>query len=101
MQISMQEVLTALSDPTRRAALALLWEGEEHCVCDLMAKLNVSQSRMSRHMKILREARLVLDKREAQWVRYRRNSDLAAELATVVDAVMAVEKNLKGKLHDD
>ena len=98
MQISMQEVLTALSDPTRRAALALLWEGEEHCVCDLMAKLNVSQSRMSRHMKILREARLV---REAQWVRYRRNSDLAAELATVVDAVMAVEKNLKGKLHDD
>lgn len=96
----MQDVLAALSDPTRRSALALLWDGDTHCVCDLMARLNVSQSRMSRHMKILREAGLVLDKREAQWVRYRRNPDLAPELVTVIEAVMAAEKNLKGKLHD-
>ena len=88
----MQDILTALSDPTRRAALALLWGEGEHCVCELMARLDASQSRMSRHMKVLREAGLVLDRRDAQWVRYRRNPDLAPELTTVIDAVLAAER---------
>jgi len=85
----MQDVLTAICDPTRRAALSILWDGGEHCVCELMARLDASQSRMSRHMKVLREAGLVIDRRDAQWVRYRRNPDLAPELAAVVDAVLA------------
>ena len=88
----MHDVLTALTDPTRRAALALVWDGGEHCVCELMARLDASQSRMSRHMKVLREAGLVLDRRDAQWVRYRRNPDLAPELAAVIDAVLTAER---------
>lgn len=94
----MQEILTALSDPTRRTALALLWDGDEHCVCELMARLGASQSRMSRHMKVLREAGLVRDRRDAQWVRYRRNPHLAPELATVVDAVLAAEAKSERKV---
>ncbi len=92
--VLMQAVLTALSDPTRRAALALLWDGGEHCVCELMAKLDASQSRMSRHMKVLREAGLVLDRRDAQWVRYRRNPALAPELAALIDAALIAERAL-------
>jgi ArsR family transcriptional regulator len=88
----MQHILTAISDPTRRAALALLWGGREHCVCELMARLDASQSRMSRHMKMLREAGLVLDRRDAQWVRYRRNPALAPELVSVIDAVLSAER---------
>lgn len=88
----MQEILTAISDPTRRAALTLVWDGGEHCVCELMARLGASQSRMSRHMKVLREAGLVLDRRDAQWVRYRRNPDLPQEIAMVIDAVLTAEK---------
>ena len=91
----MQDVLTAICDPTRRAALALLWNGGEHCVCELMARLDASQSRMSRHMKVLREAGLVLDRRDAQWVRYSRNPDLAPDLAAVIDAVLAAEHELE------
>lgn len=94
----MQQILTALSDPTRRAALALLWGGGEHCVCELMARLDASQSRMSRHMKVLREAGLVLDRRDAQWVRYRRNPDLVTEFAAVIDAVLAAERILERKV---
>ncbi|MCR8725175.1 ArsR/SmtB family transcription factor [Frigidibacter sp. ROC022] len=94
----MQEILTALTDPTRRAALALLWRGGEHCVCELMARLGTSQSRMSRHMKVLREAGLVLDRRDAQWVRYRRNPELAPELAAVIDAVLAAERKSERKV---
>jgi len=94
----MQDVLTAICDPTRRAALALLWDGGEHCVCELMARLDASQSRMSRHMKVLREAGLVLDRRDAQWVRYRRNPDLASDIAAVIDAVLTAELNLERKV---
>lgn len=89
----MQDILIALTDPTRRAALAILWDGGEHCVCELMARLDASQSRMSRHMKVLREAGLVRDRRDAQWVRYRRNPDLAPGVGAVIDAVFAAEQH--------
>ena len=94
----MQDILTAICDPTRRAALSLLWDGEEHCVCELMARLDASQSRMSRHMKVLREAGLLLDRRDAQWVRYRRNPDLTPEIVAIIDAVLAAEKTKERKV---
>lgn len=81
-------VLSALAEPTRLAAMAILWEGGERCVCELMARLGASQSRMSRHMQILKQAGLIVDRRDAQWVRYRVNPDLAPEIREVVAAVM-------------
>ena len=57
-------------------ALRLVWDGREHCVCELMRELGASQSRMSRHMAALKTAGLVVDRRDAQWVRYRRTPDL-------------------------
>jgi ArsR family transcriptional regulator len=81
--------LSALSDPTRLGALRLLADGREHCVCELMELLGATQSRMSRHMGVLKAAGIVIDRRDAQWVRYRRNPDLAAELDAIVTAVIA------------
>ncbi|MDE1939848.1 MAG: helix-turn-helix transcriptional regulator [Alphaproteobacteria bacterium] len=86
-QISL--VLAALSDPTRLGALRLLWDGEEHCVCEMMRQLGATQSRMSRHMGVLKQAGLVVDRRDAQWVRYRRNPALGREVTAIVDAVIA------------
>jgi ArsR family transcriptional regulator len=83
------DVLAALAEPTRLGAIRLLWDGREHCVCELMRALDASQSRMSRHMAALKQAGLVVDRRDAQWVRYRRNPDLPAPLAAIVDAVLA------------
>jgi ArsR family transcriptional regulator len=82
-------LLAALAEPTRLAALRILWEGGEHCVCELMTKLGASQSRMSRHMAALRAVGLVTDRRDAQWVRYRLSSDLAPTTRAILDAVMA------------
>jgi ArsR family transcriptional regulator, arsenate/arsenite/antimonite-responsive transcriptional repressor len=82
-------LMSALSDPTRIGALLLIWDGEEHCVCELMEKLNATQSRMSRHMAVLKQAGLVVDRRDAQWVRYRRNSRLPPGTKAIVHAVMA------------
>lgn len=59
----------ALSDRTRIRIVKLLEEGEL-CVCHLMEVLEMSQSRISRHMGILKGAGLVSDRREGRWVYY-------------------------------
>jgi ArsR family transcriptional regulator len=86
---SIAVVMAALSDPTRLGAIRLLWDGNEHCVCKMMSLLGATQSRMSRHMGVLKSAGLVVDRRDAQWVRYRRNPALSREVAAIVDAVVA------------
>lgn len=53
---------------------------------------------MSRHMKVLREAGLVLDRREAQWVRDRLNPDLGPEFMAVFDTVLEAERILERKV---
>ena len=44
---------------------------------------------MSRHMQVLRQAGLVVDRRDAQWVRYRLNPDMPPHIRAIVDAVIA------------
>jgi ArsR family transcriptional regulator, arsenate/arsenite/antimonite-responsive transcriptional repressor len=87
--MTVSEILSALSEPTRLRATQIVWDGGEHCVCELMVRLNATQSRMSRHMSVLKNAGIVIDRRDAQWVRYRKNPDLPEEIAHMVDAVLA------------
>lgn len=91
-------VLSALAEPTRLAAMRILGDGAEHCVCELMPALDATQSRMSRHMQVLKQAGLVVDRRDAQWVRYRRNPDLPSDVAAVLDAVLAAELSDESKV---
>jgi ArsR family transcriptional regulator, arsenate/arsenite/antimonite-responsive transcriptional repressor len=85
------ETLSALAEPTRLAAIRLLWDGREHCVCELMGELGATQSRMSRHMGVLKAAGLVTDRRDAQWVRYRRAAELPETVVTLVEAALAID----------
>jgi ArsR family transcriptional regulator len=81
-------ILSALAESTRLEAMRLLADGSEHCVCELMQKLGATQSRMSRHMQVLKQAGLVVDRRDAQWVRYRINPDLRPSLARLIEAAL-------------
>jgi len=83
------DLLSALAEPTRLRALQIVWDGKEHCVCELMDRLGATQSRMSRHMQRLKQAGLLTDRRDAQWVRYRRRVDLPAEWAAIIEAVLS------------
>ena len=65
----LQKVLKTLSDPTRIRILRLL-EAEELVVQELMEVLGMAQSRVSRHLAILREAHLLSDRRDGTYVRY-------------------------------
>lgn len=90
-------VMSALADPTRLSALRLLWDGKEHCVCEMMRSLGATQSRMSRHLGMLKSAGLLVDRRDAQWVRYRRNPALSPDIAAIVDAIVAAMKDNRKK----
>ena len=85
-------VLSALAEPTRLRAMRILHDGGEHCVCELMATLGATQSRMSRHMRVLKQSGLVTDRRDAQWVRYRLNPALAPEIAAVLEVVLQADR---------
>jgi ArsR family transcriptional regulator len=84
--------LTALAEPTRLAAILILADGSEHCVCELMRRLDVTQSRMSRHMQTLKQAGLVVDRRDAQWVRFRINPAMPSEIRVVLDAIITAAR---------
>ena len=84
-------VLSALAEPTRLAAMRILQDGNEYCVCDLMRHLEATQSRMSRHMQVLKFAGLVVDRRDAQWVRYRISPDLPPHLRALLAAALVEE----------
>lgn len=73
----------ALSDETRLAVLDMLRDGER-CVCDLQGALDSAQSRLSFHLKVLREAGLVNDRKEGRWSYYRLNPDAIAEVHDLV-----------------
>ena len=60
----------ALSDATRLAILEML-RGGERCVCELQDELDAAQSRLSFHLRVLREAGLVEDRKEGRWSYYR------------------------------
>jgi ArsR family transcriptional regulator, arsenate/arsenite/antimonite-responsive transcriptional repressor len=83
-------MLSALAEPTRLATIRLLWDGLEHCVCELMRELGATQSRMSRHMGVLKAAGLVTDRRDAQWVRYRRAGNIPDTVVALVEAALAI-----------
>ncbi|WP_160120000.1 ArsR/SmtB family transcription factor [Rhodovarius lipocyclicus] len=96
---SLDALLAALSHPARRQALRLLEWRAELCLCEVMAHLRTGQSTMSRHMATLKEVGLVLDRRDAQWVRYRLNPAVPADLGQVVRAVLDAEP--AARQHDE
>ena len=69
----------ALSDETRLGILEML-RGGERCVCELQGDLDAAQSRLSFHLKVLREAGLVTDRKEGRWSYYAINADALREV---------------------
>ena len=77
------ELFHALSDETRLAIVQRLRSGER-CVCDLTDLLDAAQSRLSFHLRVLKDAGLVTDRKEGRWVHYSLNKDAFAEVQTLI-----------------
>ena len=63
------DILKALSDETRLRIINLLYV-KELCVCDIFETLKISQTKASRHLRYLKNAGLVVDRKHAQWAYY-------------------------------
>ena len=63
------ELFRALSDETRMRIMVLLSEGER-CVCQIETALEISQTKVSRHLTVLRQAGLVKTRRDGVWMYY-------------------------------
>jgi ArsR family transcriptional regulator len=79
----------ALSDATRLTVVQMLRSGER-CVCDLQDAVGAAQSRLSFHLKVLKDAGLVTDRKEGRWSYYALNADRFREAAEAL-GVLATE----------
>ena len=67
---SVLAIARALSDENRLRALLALGE-QEVCVCQIIELLQLAPSTVSKHMSILKQAKLVVAKKNGRWVYYR------------------------------
>lgn len=84
----LMEVLKALADENRVRALMALSRGEV-CVCQIVELLQLAPSTVSKHMAILKHARLVESRKEGRWIFYRIAEDDVATAAKEVTALLA------------
>jgi ArsR family transcriptional regulator, arsenate/arsenite/antimonite-responsive transcriptional repressor len=79
----------ALADPARVAIIATLARSEhEVCVCDFTAGLELNQSTISHHLKLLRDAGLVTSVRRGTWGYYSLAPDAQERLAAALASVL-------------
>jgi ArsR family transcriptional regulator len=79
----------ALADPARVAILATLARSEhEVCVCDFTSGLDLNQSTISHHLKVLKDAGLVTSVRRGTWGYYSLASDARARLEAALSSVL-------------
>ncbi|VCV94291.1 Arsenic resistance transcriptional regulator ArsR2 [Klebsiella pneumoniae] len=67
MPLTALKLFKNLSDETRLGIVLLLRELGELCVCDFCTALDESQPKISRHLAMLRESGLLLDRKQGKW----------------------------------
>ncbi|MES1949241.1 DNA-binding transcriptional repressor [Salinisphaera sp. S4-8] len=85
-QIAAEDFFQALADNTRLRCVMLIAQHGELCVCELVHALDLSQPKISRHLKLLRDAGVVDDRRERVWVYYRIGKQLPGWAREVIAA---------------
>jgi len=82
-----------LSDETRLSIVMLLREAGELCVCEIIGVLNESQPKISRHLAMLRETGLLMDRRDGKWIYYRLSPHMPAWAAAIIEQAFLSEQD--------
>lgn len=82
-----------LSDETRLNLVLLLREKGELCVCELSSTLKESQPKISRHLALLRESGLLVDRRDGKWIHYRLSPHMPAWAAAVIEQTYLCQRD--------
>lgn len=83
----------ALADPIRLRIVEFLWDGEQ-CVCDLTDALDTGQSRLSFHLKTLKDAGVVQDRRDGRWNYYSLRENIFEEVHEILQSLKAKSRGL-------
>lgn len=94
MATTPENLTRTLADSTRLRILMLLTDDSERCVCDLTESLELPQPKISRHLAVLRESGVLLDRRVGQWIHYRLHPDMPA---WALDVIRAIRRGCIGK----
>ena len=86
--VKIAEIFKAFSDPTRLKILRLLVDHKFLCVNAITRKLDVTQSAVSQHLRILRQADLVINERMSNQIHYSLNREKLAEFNEWVSKVL-------------
>ena len=84
----------ALADETRLQIIDRLRDGEQ-CVCELTDLLQTEQSRLSFHLKTLKDAGILTDRREGRWIYYSLNSSAIEELEEFLGSIKSKRRGLR------
>ena len=87
---NMVAIFKALGDENRIRILKLLHSGEK-CACKLLEELNISQSTLSHHMKLLCDAGIVTGRKEGKWMHYSICCEGVCSLRTMLRELLAPE----------
>ncbi len=82
---AMASRLKALADPTRLRLFSLVASMPERCACDLTEPLGVSQPTVSHHLKVLKEAGLLIREQRGKWAYFSVSRDALADLSAFLD----------------
>lgn len=84
------KIISAINDESRVLILAFLSRNGELCVCDLQHSLDMIQSRLSRHLKILKEAGFLNLRREGTWAYYSLSPTLSSLHHSLLDEILSL-----------
>lgn len=82
-------VFKAFCDIKRLSVLELLQDGEK-CACELLEQMNISQSTLSHHMRILCESGIVVGRRDGKWMYYSISKSGAEDAKKLIDEITTV-----------
>tara|TARA_B100001027_G_scaffold187500_1_gene140305 strand:- start:5 stop:322 length:318 start_codon:yes stop_codon:yes gene_type:complete len=85
-------IMESLSDPIRINILELMMNGEI-CVCDIVKVTGLAQSKISYHIKILKDSGLIIDRQEGRWVYYKIDYEVLSDIQNWMVNLIQSSKN--------
>lgn len=92
-QLQPLQLFKNLSDETRLSLVLMLREKGELCVCELTSILKESQPKISRHLALLKDGGLLIDRRDGKWIYYRLSPHMPAWAAAVIEQAYLCQRD--------
>jgi len=89
-QGKLAQIFKALGDSNRIAIMEMLSQ-EEKCVCELMEEMNLSQPALSHHLKTLKQAGLIIDRRQGKWIFYAVNHQEFKDILDLINSRLGLK----------